>query len=248
MQSQMVRTLPILRPDSGGGMAKPNPLLCSLQQTAETGNAYGLGGDSSTQKTISLDELLQTDCSNTERIMPAVLIVDDDHAFRTVLRPLFEEDGGFDNCVEARNASEAPVKSKQRLPNLAVVDFSMPEMNGLQLARELRAREPDSGTQPRAGNFAGLSSLAHAPDDVCSILEFKMMFFDGLGRGNALHFTGAVLFRTIRVVFPSTRMRHTQPRRVASCSTGLGREARHQAYAEGGVIGATSPAQKNALH
>jgi DNA-binding NarL/FixJ family response regulator len=74
--------------------------------------------------------------------MPAELIVDDDHAFQTVLRTLFEEGGGFDNCVEARIASEAPVKSKQLLPNSAVVDFSMPEMNGLQLARELRAREP----------------------------------------------------------------------------------------------------------
>ena len=42
MQSRMVRALPILRPDSGGGMAKPNPLLCALQQTAETGNACGL--------------------------------------------------------------------------------------------------------------------------------------------------------------------------------------------------------------
>jgi hypothetical protein len=42
MQSQMVRPLPILRPDSGRGMAKPGPLLCSLRQTAETGNACGL--------------------------------------------------------------------------------------------------------------------------------------------------------------------------------------------------------------
>ena len=74
--------------------------------------------------------------------MPAELIVDDDHAFQTVLRTLFEEGGGFDNCVEARIASEAPVKSKQLLPNSAVVDFSMPEMNGLQLARQLKAREP----------------------------------------------------------------------------------------------------------
>ena len=74
--------------------------------------------------------------------MPAVLIVDDDHAFRTVLRTLFEEDSGFDDCVEAANASEALNKSKQLSPNLAVVDFSMPEMNGLQLARELKARQP----------------------------------------------------------------------------------------------------------
>jgi DNA-binding NarL/FixJ family response regulator len=93
-------------------------------------------------ETISLDELLQRDCSKTERIMAVVLIVDDDHAFRIVLRTLFEEDSGFDNCVEAANASEALDKFKQLSPNLAVVDFSMPEMNGLQLARELKAREP----------------------------------------------------------------------------------------------------------
>jgi DNA-binding NarL/FixJ family response regulator len=93
-------------------------------------------------ETISLDELLQTNCSNTERIVPAVLIVDGDHAFRTALRTLFEEDSGFDDCVEAANASEALDKSMQLSPNLAVVDFSMPEMNGLQLARELKAREP----------------------------------------------------------------------------------------------------------
>jgi DNA-binding NarL/FixJ family response regulator len=74
--------------------------------------------------------------------MLAVLIVDDDHAFRTVLRTLFEEGSGFDNCVEAANASEALDKTKQLSPNLAVVNFSMPEMNGFQLARQLKAREP----------------------------------------------------------------------------------------------------------
>jgi len=74
--------------------------------------------------------------------MLAVLIVDDDHAFRTALRTLFEEGSGFDNCMEAANASEALDKTKQLSPNLAVVDFSMPEADGLQLARELKAREP----------------------------------------------------------------------------------------------------------
>jgi DNA-binding NarL/FixJ family response regulator len=93
-------------------------------------------------KTISLGELLLADCSKTERIMLAVLIVDDDHAFRTVLRTLFEEGSGFDHCVEAANASEALDKTKQIAPNLAIVNFSIPEMNGLQLARQLKAREP----------------------------------------------------------------------------------------------------------
>jgi|SRR3984957_12036903 two-component system invasion response regulator UvrY len=74
--------------------------------------------------------------------MLAVLIVDGDHGFRTGLRTLFEELGGFDNCVEAANASEALDKIKQLSPNLAVVDFSIPDMNGLQLVRQLKALEP----------------------------------------------------------------------------------------------------------
>jgi len=74
--------------------------------------------------------------------MLAVLIVDDDHAFRAVLRALFEESSGFDNCVEAANAAEALDKTKQITPNLAVVDFSIPETNGLYLARQLKAQEP----------------------------------------------------------------------------------------------------------
>jgi CheY-like chemotaxis protein len=92
-------------------------------------------------ETISLSELVLVDRSKTERIMFVVLIVDDDHAFRTVLRTLFE-DSGFDNCVEAANAFEALDKTRQLSPNLAVVDFSTPQMNGLQLARELKALEP----------------------------------------------------------------------------------------------------------
>jgi two-component system invasion response regulator UvrY len=74
--------------------------------------------------------------------MLAVLIVDGDHGFRTGLRTLFEELGGFDNCVEAANASEALNKIKQLSPNLAVLDFSIPDMNGLQLVRQLKALEP----------------------------------------------------------------------------------------------------------
>jgi hypothetical protein len=39
----MVRPLPILRPNAGRNMARANPLLRALQQTAEARNARGLG-------------------------------------------------------------------------------------------------------------------------------------------------------------------------------------------------------------
>jgi DNA-binding NarL/FixJ family response regulator len=72
-----------------------------------------------------------------------VLIVDDDDAFRKVLYALFDNDSGFAACVEARNGVEAMAKTKQLSPNLAILDFSMPEMKGLELARSLKAIAPE---------------------------------------------------------------------------------------------------------
>ena len=75
--------------------------------------------------------------------MPVVLIVGDDNAFRKQLRTLFDHSNGFDACVEAGNGVEAIDKTKRLLPGLAVLDFSLPDMRGLQLARKLKAITPE---------------------------------------------------------------------------------------------------------
>ena len=72
-----------------------------------------------------------------------VLIVDGDSGFRNQLYTLFESCYGFDTCVEARNGAEAITKTAQVLPSLAILDFSMPDMNGLELARKLKAIAPE---------------------------------------------------------------------------------------------------------
>src|SRR5512137_1570493 len=74
--------------------------------------------------------------------MSTVLIVDDDNAIRKLLHTLFDHGSGFDACVEAANGIEAIAETKHLLPSLAVLDFSMPEMNRLQLAQELKAIAP----------------------------------------------------------------------------------------------------------
>lgn len=73
---------------------------------------------------------------------PTVLIVDDDNAFREQLRTLFVRGSGFDACVEARNGVEALNKTKLS-PDLAVLNFSLPDMSGLELAKKLKAIAPE---------------------------------------------------------------------------------------------------------
>ena len=112
--------------------------------------------------------------------MLVVLIVDDDHAFRTVLRTLFEKASGFDNCMEAANAFEALDKTKHLSPSLAVVDFSILKMNGSQLVRQLKAREPtlpifiltadnDVDIEKEALAF-GISAVFSKLDDLTSLI------------------------------------------------------------------------------
>ncbi len=113
--------------------------------------------------------------------MPAVLIVDDDHAFRTALRTLFEHGSGFDACVEAGNAAEALYRTKQVSPKLALLDFSLPEMNGLQLARELQAIAPglaiflltaDSGADiEREALARGITAVFSKLDDLTTLVS-----------------------------------------------------------------------------
>jgi len=64
--------------------------------------------------------------------------VDNDDSLRTILRTLFEQSGAFDFCVEATGGTEAIDKARHLLPNLVILDFSLPEMDGLQLAQQLR--------------------------------------------------------------------------------------------------------------
>lgn len=55
-----------------------------------------------------------------------------------MLRALFEQGGGVDFCVEARSGAEAIDKVRRLLPNLVILDFSIPETNVMQLTKKLR--------------------------------------------------------------------------------------------------------------
>ena len=63
-----------------------------------------------------------------------VLLVDDSAAIREAVRPLFDSHPNFEVVGEAEHGREAVKKAPLLLPDLIILDLSMPVMNGLQAA------------------------------------------------------------------------------------------------------------------
>src|SRR5262245_36814034 len=70
-----------------------------------------------------------------------LLVVDDDALIRRSLAEVLRLEGY--QVLEASTGAEAIRIVGAHAPNLVVTDFNMPEVDGLQLLRELRARKPD---------------------------------------------------------------------------------------------------------
>jgi len=71
-----------------------------------------------------------------------VLIVDDNRYIRQSLCEQFQRESDFEVCGEAENGKEAIAKALELHPDLIVLDLSMPVMNGLDAARELKKLMP----------------------------------------------------------------------------------------------------------
>jgi len=72
----------------------------------------------------------------------SVLIVDDTRSIRRALRAIFGSERDFAVCGEAENGREAIQKAQELHPDLIVLDFSMPVMNGVEAASVLRRLMP----------------------------------------------------------------------------------------------------------
>lgn len=72
-----------------------------------------------------------------------VLIVDDHAHIRRATRAIFENEPGFTVCGEAIDGRDAIEKARELRPDLIILDFSMPVMNGLEAARLLKKILPD---------------------------------------------------------------------------------------------------------
>jgi DNA-binding NarL/FixJ family response regulator len=66
-----------------------------------------------------------------------LLVADDHDVVRKGVCVLLEEQPGWEVVAEASNGSEAVEKAKLVRPEVTILDLSMPELNGLEAAREI---------------------------------------------------------------------------------------------------------------
>ena len=75
-------------------------------------------------------------------ISARILVADDHETVRMGVRMALARDPQFEVCGEAANGREAIAKVKELHPDAVVLDVSMPLMNGLEAAREIRRLAP----------------------------------------------------------------------------------------------------------
>jgi two-component system chemotaxis response regulator CheY len=72
------------------------------------------------------------------------LIVDDSKAMRMIVTRVLRQAGYGDSIIrEAADGVEALAAVREERPDLVLSDWNMPEMNGIDLLRNLRAEECD---------------------------------------------------------------------------------------------------------
>jgi DNA-binding NarL/FixJ family response regulator len=73
-----------------------------------------------------------------------ILIADDHDVVRSGLRSILERRDGWEVVAEASDGKAAVSKAVETAPDVAIIDYSLPVMNGVDATRQIRARLPQS--------------------------------------------------------------------------------------------------------
>ena len=77
--------------------------------------------------------------------MTRILIVDDNPQVRTALRTCLQMHRSWNVCSEAENGRDAVELARRLKPDIVLLDYAMPNMNGLEAARLISASMPHCG-------------------------------------------------------------------------------------------------------
>ena len=70
-------------------------------------------------------------------VLVKILVVDDNATVRHYLRAILEQQKSWEVCAEARTGAEAIERVQTHPPDIVLLDFKMPDLNGLDVAREI---------------------------------------------------------------------------------------------------------------
>ncbi len=91
------------------------------------------------------------------------MVVDDTAAFRSVLRRILARESDITVVGEADNGTDAVTMALEKLPDVVVMDVSMPELDGIAATAALAAAVPDVRVV--------LLSIGNKPTEVAAGLE-----------------------------------------------------------------------------
>ena len=75
--------------------------------------------------------------------MVRILVADDNPVVRHYLRGLLEQQTTWKVCDEARTGGEALERVQNNRPDVILLDFQMPDLNGLDVARRIAQLFPE---------------------------------------------------------------------------------------------------------
>src|ERR1700744_2200539 len=73
-----------------------------------------------------------------------ILIADDHDLMRRGIKGMLQSHGGWEICGEAHTGREAVAKAQELKPDIAILDISMPDLNGVDAARRIRKESPNT--------------------------------------------------------------------------------------------------------
>ena len=110
-----------------------------------------------------------------------ILIADDNDAVRRAVCEVCTRDSDFEVCGEAQDGQDA-IENAQRLkPDLIILDFAMPVMNGFEAARALRDLMPsvpismftlyDDEFMREKARLVGVTEVVSKTDDISVLMR-----------------------------------------------------------------------------